>query len=186
MNLADTIRDHINITKETKLDACRRSGGPADLNPMVVWIDEEDKTSIAVVETKGNTTEYMPKILGLLAQQSPKAVIFMAESLAKSCASPEEFDEFMKSHQPGDLRKLYESRGPLSGVTELIAFNGIDLTTGKQMQGVTTFTYDDQGLPVFGETEVNEIPVEHIDKANVSWIFGEFYEFMKSMKSEMN
>lgn len=186
MNLDEIIRDHIEITKATKFDACERNGGPSDLNPMVIWIDEEEKTSIAVVEAKGNTTEYMPKVLGLLAKQSPKVIIFMAESLAKSCASQEEFEVFMKQHKPGDLKKLHNSRGPLSGVVELIAFNGIDLATGKQMQGVATFTYDDKGLPVFGSTEISEIPAEHIDKANMSWMFGEFYEFMKSLKSETN
>lgn len=186
MNLAEIIRCHVDITKATKTDACERNGGPADLNPMMVWIDEEDKTSVAIVEAKGNTLDYMPKVLGLVARQSPKVVIFISESLAKSCESPEEFEAYMQDHKPGDLKKKYEELGPLSGIQELIAFNGIDLATGKQMQGITTFAYDDKGIPVFGDTEVDEIPDDHIDRANISWVFAQFYEFMRSMKAEQN
>lgn len=186
MNLAETLRDHVEVSKLTKIDACRRNNGPADLQPMVVWVDGEDKTNVAIVDAKGNTSEFMPQLLGLLAKQSPKIIVFMAESLAKSMNSPEELDEFIASHKPGDLREIYNSQGPLSGIQELIAFNALSLVTGQQMQAVARFTYDDFGIPVFSETEIAEIPAEHIDKANVSWMFSQFYEFMQSLRNEMN
>lgn len=186
MNLAEVIRDHMSITKSTKADACKRNNGPTDLVPMIVWIDEDDQTNVAVVEVKGNTMEYMPKVLAFMAQQNPKAVVFIAESLAKTVDSPEDLEKYLAGHKPGDLRKQYEARGPLSGIQELIAFNGIDMVTGRQAQGVVKFSYDDQGMPVFDETEVNEVPENHVDKANMTWLFDKFYGFMKAQQAEQN
>lgn len=186
MNLAEVIQDHMSITKSTKADACKRNNGPTDLSPMVVWIDNEDRTNVAIVEVKGNTMEYMPRVLGFMVQQNPKAVVFISESLAKSVDSVEDLDKFLAEHKPGDLSQQYQARGPLSGIQELIAFNGIDMSTGSQMQGIVRFTYDDHGMPVFGDTEVSEIPREHVDSANMSWVFNMFYEFMLSQRAEQN
>lgn len=186
MNLAEVIQDHMSITKMTKVDACERNNGPTDLSPMVVWVDSEGKTNVAVVEVKGNTLEYMPKVLSFMAEQNPRVLVFIAESLAKSVGSEAELEKFLADHEPGELRRQYEARGPLSGVRELIAFNGIDMATGEQVQGLVHFTYDDHGIPVFSETEVSEIPRENIDKANMTWLFDTFYEFMRMKQAEKN
>jgi hypothetical protein len=185
-NLADTLRRHVEIMKMTKIDACRRNNGPADLVPMCVWVDGEDQTNIAIVDAKGHTSDFMPKLLSLLAKQSPKIIVFMSESLAKQVGSAKELDEFLATSKPGDLRKLYDAHGPLSGLQELIAFSALSVVTGEQMQAIAKFTYDDSGLPVFSETEMMEIPRADTDKANISWLFDKFYEFMKSSQAETN
>lgn len=186
MILTEFIGVHMDITKSTKADACKRNNGPTDLTPMIVWLDQEEKMNVAVVEVKGNTLDFMPRVLAFMTQQNPKLVLFIAESLAKTADSPMEINEFLSTHKPGDLAKQYKSMGPLSGVEEIIAFNGIDMSTGSQAQGMILLSYDDWGQPIFSDPQVIEVPEEYIDAANMTWLFDNFYKFMKAQQAEMN
>jgi len=186
MDLEQQMRTHVAITQATKADACRRNGGPADLSPMLIWVGQDDKQSIAVIEAKDNTMGHLAAALGLVAKQDPRIVIFMSEGYATTVESQEQLDEFARTHKRGDLEKLHSELGPLSGVTELIAFNGIDVKTGRQMQAVSRFGYDDKGQPRFEDVEVREVPPEIFEKANVTFVFDAFYDFMKKVKSETN
>lgn len=186
MNLEQQLRGHAEATKATKADACRRNGGPADLAPMLIWVGQDGKASIALIDAKGNTMDYMPQALALVGKQNPRIVIYMTEGYATSVKSIEEYDEFAKTHKHGDLEKAFSKLGPLSGVTELIALSGIDVETGRQMQAVTRFGYDDKGQPQFEETNVHEVEPENIERANVSFVFDAFHEFMKQAKAETN
>jgi hypothetical protein len=184
VSIAEIVRDHVEVAKLTKADACQRNGGPSDLSPMMIWVDGDDKTNVALVDAKGSTMEYMPKVLSLVAQQLPKYIIFVAESLAREATSREEVDSLLEDHKPGDFSRQHNELGPLSNLKELLAFNGIDLSTGEQAQGVAMFTYDDFGQPVFSDTEVVTVPEEHINDANVTMIFGQFYRFMQLMREQ--
>lgn len=186
MTLADHLRDHVSATKATKVDACRRNGGPADLLPMLIWVGWDNKSSIALMEAKGSTMDYLPKMLSLVAQQDPQILIYMAESFAKTVGSEAELTKFEMTHAHGDLRRLHERLGPLSGVVELIAFSGIDLATGEQMQAICRFGYDDQGIPKFDETDFRAVERSNIGRASVTLIFDAFYEFMKKTRAEKN
>lgn len=186
MNLIDVVREHLDITMSTKIDACQRNNGPTDLMPMMIWISADDTTNLAIVDAKVNTTDYMPKALSLIHKQSPKVIIFMSESLGKAITSETELDKFVKSHKPGDLEKLHTKYGPLSGLQELIAFNAIDMATGSQVQAILTFAYDDKGIPVFNEPDIQEIPTSLIERANISSIFNAFYKFTLAEKSSLN
>lgn len=182
MNISELVADHVEVLKHTKIDGCRRNKGPMDLQPMMVWVDSDDDTNIAILETKGEgVLDYVPQTLGLVAQQNPKFIIFMAESWARAI-DKSEVDEFLGSHKPGDLQKLHDSRGPLSNVKQLIAFNGLDTDSGEQVHGFVEFTYDDFGIPVFAEPRIAVVPDDQIDNANMTYLFGEFYKFMTKVR----
>ena len=185
-DLVDVVREHMDITMSTKIDACQRNNGPTDLMPMMIWISADDTTNLAIVDGKVHAADYMPKALSLIYKQSPKVIIFMSESLGKALTSETELDQFVNSHQPGDLEKLHTKYGPLSGIQELIAFNAIDMTNGSQVQGILTFAYDDKGIPVFNEPDIQEIPTSLIERANISSIFNAFYKFTLEEKSNLN
>ena len=53
MNISELVADHVEVLKHTKIDGCRRNKGPMDLQPMMVWVDSDDDTNIAILETKG-------------------------------------------------------------------------------------------------------------------------------------
>ena len=186
MNLSELVRTHLEITMSTKVDACERNGGPTDLQPMMIWIDSDDKTSVAIVDSKTNTMDYMPKALSFVHKQNPKMIMFMSESLGKSIDSLDELANLEKSHKHGDLKKMYDRRGPLSGVREMITMSAIDMNSGKQVQAVLGFSYDDKGIPAFHEPNIHEVPEEFIDRANVSSMLNAFYLFMLKKKSELN
>ena len=182
MNISEFVAEHIEVLKHTKIDGCRRNNGPMDLQPMMVWLNEHDDTNIAILETKGeNTLDYVPQTFGLLTQQNPKFVIFMAESLAR-VLDKSEVDQFLGAHIPGDLQKEHKSRGPLSGIKELIAFNGLDTDTGEQVHGFMEFAYDDFGIPVFSEPRIDVVSEDQIDKANMTFLFREFYKIITKMR----
>jgi dTDP-glucose pyrophosphorylase len=52
--------------------------------------------------------------------------------------------------------------------------------SGTQVMGVVTFTYDDQGRPVFDEPMFAEV-VEEMLEANVPQIFALSYQYVKAM-----
>jgi len=186
MKLTELVLDHIEITKQTKEQSCRHNGGPADLSPMLLWVDELDKTSLAIVDAKGTVRDYMPKALELIAKQNPKIVIFICESLGMKLDSVDEMKKFGETHKSGDLEKLFARRGPLSGVEELIAFNALDTSTGEQVQGMAKFHYDDFGLPVFGETTVHTVEDKYLDESNVTSLFKQFYLYCLLKKARAN
>lgn len=186
MKLTELILDHIELTKLTKEESCRHNGGPSDLMPMMIWVDTLGKTGLACIEHKGNTMDYMPKALNLVAQQDPEFVLFVAESLAMKVDGMEALEEFKKTHKSGDLAKMHAKRGPLSGIEELIAFNGLNTNTGEQVQGFVKFHYNDIGVPIFGETTVQSIDEKYIDESNVTSVFNQFYKFMVSRKACQN
>lgn len=186
MKLAELVLEHIEITKQTKVESCRHNKGPSDLLPMIIWVNSKDETNLAIVDVKGQTLDYMPKALSMVSQQDPKVVIWISESLCMAVDTSKSFDDFKETHKSGDLAKLYASRGPLSGVEELIAFNGLDTTTGEQVQGMSKFHYDDSGMPVFGETKVFPIEAKYLNEANVTMIFGQFYQFMVGLRANKN
>jgi len=186
MKLAELVLEHIEITKQTKEQSCRHNGGPADLSPMLLWVDELDKTSLAIVDADGKMSDYMPQALGLIAKQNPKVVIFICESFGMQLDSIDEMKKFGKTHKSGDLEKLFAKRGPLSGVEELIAFNALDTSTGEQVQAYIKFRYDDFGLPVFGETMVRPIEDKYLDESNVTSIFKQFYLYCLFKKRREN
>lgn len=184
VDLTTAIEMNVRAIKDTKLEACKRMGGPTDLSPMMAWVTDDNSMNVALVDVKGTAVEYMPPVLSLVAQQMPKFVIFIAESLAKQCADRDEVDELLATHQPGGFAKEVAERGPLSGITELIAFNGLDTHTGEQVQGYVSFTYDDFGQPVFSEPHITNVPDEYKDHANVTMIFSQFHRFMESMREQ--
>jgi hypothetical protein len=152
---------------------------------MLVWVNGSDETSLAIIDVMGSVLESVPQALSLVAAQNPKVVMFICESYGMKLDKTE-FEEFRDSHQSGDLSKIYAERGPLSGVDELIAFNALDTSTGEQVQGYTRFHYNDLGLPVFGETEVQSLDNKHLDKANVTRLFKQFYNFIQIKRAEKN
>lgn len=186
MKLTELVLDHIEITKQTKQEACRHNEGPSDLTPMVIWVNSKDETNLAIVDVQGRTVEYMPKTLSMVALQDPKVVIWISESLSMAIGNEKSFDEFKETHKSGDLAALYAERGPLSGVEEIIAFNALDTDTGEQVQGLTRFHYDDSGMPVFGETSVFVVEEKYVDEANVTMIFKQFYQFMVEIRANKN
>lgn len=178
MNVVDVARIHMEITMTTKKAACDNAGGPTDLSPMMIWQNEANEVSLMLVDAKGTTTDYMPKALNLVAQQSMKFLCFVSESFGISLGSTEELDKFMETNRPGSLRAKFSDTGPLSGVNELISLNCINIESGEQAQAIVKFTYDDRGQPVFDEMSADFIPEQHIDKANVSMMFSQFHKFM--------
>jgi hypothetical protein len=106
----------------------------------------------------------------------------MAESLARAI-DKSEVDRFLSTHVPGNLQKEHKSRGPLSGIKELIAFNGLDTDTGEQVHGFMEFTYDDFGIPVFSKPRIEMVSEDQIDKANMTFLFHEFYKIIKKMRA---
>jgi hypothetical protein len=175
--LIELVQMHSEIAKTTKVQACKTQGGPCDLHHMMIWVDGNDKTNLAIVDVKGQMTEYMPKMLALVGEQSPKVVMFLAESLAYEASSVEEAEEVRQKYKNGEFAETYRELGPLSGLKELIAFNALDVITGEQVQGVVPFMYDDKGMPVFGETQVSLVDREHVESANVTHMFDLFYQF---------
>ncbi len=186
MKLAELVLEHIEITKQTKEASCRHNGGPADLAPMLLWVDNLDKTSLAIVDAEGTISEYMPKALNLIGKQNPKIVMFICESLGMSLDNVDDLKKFRNTHTSGDLSKLWERRGPLSGVEELIAFNALDINTGEQVQGIVKFVYDDFGLPIFGETTVQQIDEKYLDESNLTSLFKQFHFYSQSKQAKNN
>lgn len=185
MKLTELVLEHIDLTKKTKEESCRHNGGPSDLSPMLLWVNSLDETSLAILEIKGGVLESMPPALNWVAEQNPKAIMFICESYGKKF-NKTEFEEFRDGHKAGDLSKIYAERGPLSGVDELIAFNALDTNTGEQVQGYTRFHYDDLGLPIFGETSVQSLDAKYLDDANVTMMFKQFYTYIQIRQAEKN
>lgn len=180
--LTEFVSAHLEITKITKAQSCETAGGPSDLAPMMIWLDADDKTNLALVDVKGNLLDFMPKILTLVAKQNPKYVVYVVEGLAKSVESEADLEKFAEQHKPGDLSRQYAKLGPLAGLTELIALHALDTESGEQVQGIARYTYDDKGQPVFVESDVQTVPRKHIDKANMSIVFDSFHKFMVSLR----
>lgn len=186
MKLEELVLEHIEITKKTKEESCRHNGGPSDLSPMLIWVNESDKTSLAIVDVKGSIREYMPQALELISKQDPKVVVFICESFGKKLDSTDDFEKFKKNHKSGDLEKQFTKRGPLSGIEELIAISALDVNTGKQVQGVAKFHYDDFGFPIFDETSIHQIEEKYFDHSNITALFKQFHIYSTMKKAKKN
>ena len=178
--LTEFVEAHLAVTKITKAHSCETAGGPSDLSPMMIWLDADDKTNLALVDMKGNLLDYMPKVLSLVAKQNPKYIIYVVEGFSKSVSNEAELEEFTKTHKPGDLAKLHKELGPLAGLEEIIALHALDTESGEQVQGIARYTYNDKGQPVFANSYVQELPSDLFDRANMSIIFDSFHKFMVS------
>lgn len=176
--LADLLGIHIEAAKTTKLAACTEQGGPCDINQMMIWVDENDKTGLAVMDIKGDVKEYLGEALALLTEQSPKFVILVGEALGQSASSAEEAKELREKYERGKMSEDHRTLGPLAGLREFIALNAVDTITGDQMQAIAEFTYDDFGLPVFRQNVIGEIPRRMYGEAYISTMLDRFHQFM--------
>jgi hypothetical protein len=160
---------------DLKIKTCANNNGPQDLAPMYHVVLENDDILAAIAPLDKHPVEALRDTLPLvLFNNNPKFTMFMTEGYMRSIASLGE----TRNHVRGQLEQEFKEN-PAADVKETINVHGMD-RSGTQVMGVVTFTYDDQGRPVFDEPMFAEV-VEEMLEANVPQIFALSYQYVKAM-----
>lgn len=132
----------VDVLKQTKMNSCERAGGPDDLMPMLHYAT--DHGEIAVLMPDG-TLSLEPALAMLKAQHgAPTMVAVLCDAHMKHAAF-ENFDEDL--YERGELAKMYAA-GDMS-VTEALT---ITRATREGIEcSLVRYTYDERGMPVWGE-----------------------------------
>lgn len=81
-------------------------------------------------------------------------IILAVEGYARSLADDKNRDDFVRDFQRGDLEKDF-SENPFSDVREGIVVTAMDWNAENLFSAVSTYTYDDFGVPQFSDVEAN-------------------------------
>lgn len=127
-----------------KREMCIREGGPYDLAPMLHF-KYRHLNAYCGVMIMGNPFEMVPSAWRkILDDGMPEFMMLMVEGYAS---------EKNQGYKKGQMERDFKEN-PDSDVREIITVQAVDIKTGKQMTGLVSYKYGDDGLPEFGEMSV--------------------------------
>jgi hypothetical protein len=145
MTLEEELKFALGKFCEMKSAMCAQEGGPQDLAPMLHFKYLHLNAYCGML-LPGNPFEILPQAWRqILDDGMPEVVMFMVEGYASE-ALPEEYER-------GAMEKDFKEN-PESNVKEVITLQAVDIKTGSQMTGIVSYTYGDDGMPMFGNSNI--------------------------------
>lgn len=167
----------ITVAQENKYEVCQDNGGPADIAPIIIGLDDTGTPFMMPDTMEGHPTDNLAYILQHLANglhdkngtMKWQWIAYVVEGYLNDSETIEGLDE----HQRGDYERDYKNN-PASTVKEGIIAS-LYTWEGEDSCQTTVYHYGDDGMPVW-ETTLE--PDEH-PEGMVPFIIRSFREFCK-------
>lgn len=161
MTLEEELKFALGKFCQMKRTMCEREGGPQDLAPMLHFKYQHLNAYCGVL-LMGNPFEMIPEAWRkILDDGVPEFVMCMVEGYASS----KPISEYKKGQMEQDFKE-----NPGSEVMEVITLQAVDIKTGKQMTGMVSYKYGDDGMPEFEEPNFNSCEGQAME-CNIPSIF---------------
>lgn len=143
MNVEQEARNALVGLVASKRDACRREGGPADLQQMIVVHWRDGKRAIGVWH---GDRDDIPAVVTALREEHPgevTALVHLADAFTREVHDDYDIDtdrgRLTEEFQRGDMR-----------VKETLVATALDAKTGEMGEAMQGYTFRDDGSVKFG------------------------------------
>ena len=156
MSLQQICTDASVRLRNAKTAICKRAGGVADLHPMLDYkLRRDDKRRVRYLPP-GDVASSFPAVWQQIVEDGvPDFVILLMEAYT-STASASSYHGH--GHYAGDFKE-----NPLSEVIENLLVVGVEIHAGRQHWIRIPYSYDDNGMPAYGEADAFTYTPDNLD-----------------------
>lgn len=175
MSLQHICTDASERLRNAKMAVCKRAGGVADLHPMVDYkLCRDDKRRVRYLPP-GDVASSFPEVWKQIIEDGvPEFVILLMEGYS-STAPASSYDGY--GHYARDFKE-----NPLSEVNENLIVVGVEIHAGRQHWIRIPYSYDDRGMPTYGEADAFTCTPDNLDHGVIPEMLADCVQEVASRK----
>lgn len=171
----DFVSNLLDTSSLVKLSSCYDNGGPIGIPSVLCYVTGAGPVMIPMPDDADDHLVWLASSLFKAFQKyGPFVEVgFVGEAFGKDFGSKEKLEEALEAGQAGGLQEQFEM-SPLNGISELLVAYALS-GSGEASAAIVDFTYNDKGIPLFGEPEYSSGDHEGM----IPHVLTTFYKFLQ-------